>query len=74
LFAHLYQTGEVSGQLDETLGRLHHHYQEEGTRRLHLFAQWLPRIVYFIVLIAIAYQIVNFWTGYYGGIFEQFGQ
>lgn len=74
LFAHLYQTGEVSGQLDDTLGRLHEHYQDEGSRRLHLFAQWLPRIVYFIVLIVIAYQIVTFWTGYYGGMLQQFDQ
>jgi len=77
LFGNLYRTAEVSGQLDDTLGRLRAHYEEEGSRRLHLLAQWLPRLVYIAVLIAIAFQIVGFWTGYYRGVFDQvesFGQ
>lgn len=73
MFANLYHTGEVSGQLDDTLRRLHHHYQEEGSRRLHAFAQWTPRLVYFAILLAIGYQVISFWTGYYNNIFQQLG-
>jgi type IV pilus assembly protein PilC len=65
MFANLYASGEVSGKLDETLKRLYTHYQEEGTRKLHAFAQWLPRLIYFIVVLIIAYKIVTFYTGYF---------
>src|SRR5256885_3087592 len=34
LFANLYHTGEITGQLDETLDHLHRLYQEEATRKL----------------------------------------
>ena len=32
LFAHEYATGEISGQLDDTLHRLHQYYQDDGSR------------------------------------------
>jgi type II secretory pathway component PulF len=65
LFTHLYSTGEISGQLDDTLRRLYRHYQEEASRKLNAVAQWTPRLIYFGVIIMIAYQVVSFWTGYY---------
>jgi type II secretory pathway component PulF len=68
LFSNLYATGELSGQLDETLRRLHRHYQEEGSRKLHLVARWAPMLVYLIVVLVIAYQVVSFWAGYYQNI------
>lgn len=70
LFTSLYATGEISGQLDETLRRLYRHYQEEGSRKLHAVAQWTPRLVYFIVVLLVAYQIVSFWSGYFSQINE----
>ena|SRR5438477_9087045 len=71
LFANLYHTGEISGRLDDSLRRIHLHYQEEGSRKLHLFSQWLPRLIYFGIVLAVAYQVVSFWTGYYNNIFKQ---
>ena len=68
VFCNLYNTGEISGQLDESLLRLHQYYQDEGTRKLRGFAQWTPKIVYFIVMLAIAYTIISFWSNYFGGI------
>ncbi|MEK7684483.1 MAG: type II secretion system F family protein [Verrucomicrobiota bacterium] len=65
LFASLYRTGEISGKLDSTLRRLHALYQEDASRKLQAVAQWTPRLVYFIILLAIAYQIVGFYTGYF---------
>ncbi len=67
-FTNLYATGEVSGQLDDTLTRLHQYYQQEASRQLELVAQWAPRLVYFFVLLAIAYQILSFWTCYFSQI------
>ncbi|MGD1087917.1 MAG: type II secretion system F family protein [Verrucomicrobiota bacterium] len=65
MFANLYTSGEVSGKLDETLKRLYGHYQEEGTRKLHAFAQWTPRLVYGLVAAMIAYKVVSFYLGYF---------
>ena len=41
---------------------------------VRLLAQWVPRAIYFAVLIAIGIQIINFWSGYYSGIFNQLGE
>ena len=68
LFASQYATGEVSGQLDDTLRRLRGYYQEEGSRKLHAVARWLPRFVYLCVVLLIAYQIIRFYTGYFNQI------
>jgi type II secretory pathway component PulF len=66
MFANLYASGEVSGKLDESLRHLHQLYSEEGTRKLHAFAQWTPRLVYFLVALVIAYEIIQFWMNIYG--------
>jgi type II secretory pathway component PulF len=68
LFANLYRTGEVSGQLDDTLRRLYRHYQEEAVRQLHALAQWAPRLIYLLVILLIAYQVIAFWSGYFSQI------
>ena len=64
LFANQYSTGEVSGKLDSVLTRLHHYYQEEGTRKLHAVAQWTPRLIYLIVALIIARGVISIYTGY----------
>jgi type IV pilus assembly protein PilC len=66
LFANLYASGEVSGKLDETLRRLYAHYQEEGSHKLQMFAQWMPRLIYILVAILVAYEIIQAWNGLYG--------
>ncbi|MGA2030054.1 MAG: hypothetical protein ABSG87_08285, partial [Verrucomicrobiota bacterium] len=58
-------TGEISGKLDDSLRRLYSYYNEEGTRKLHAFAQWTPRLVYCIVAGIIAYKVITFYTGYF---------
>jgi len=65
MFANLYNSGELSGKLDESLRQLQAYYQEEGTRKLHAVAQWTPRIIYFVVMLMIAYRVIQFWTGYF---------
>ena len=68
MFANLYASGEVSGKLDETLKRLYTHYQEEGTHKLQSFAQWLPRLIYGLVAGMVAYNVIQFWVGYFNQI------
>ena len=59
LFASLYHTGETSGQLDQTLRRLHNMHQEEGSRKMHAFASWTPKLIYFAILILVGWKIVS---------------
>lgn len=66
LFENQYHSGEVSGKLDENLKRLRQYYQEEGTRKIHAVAQWVPRIIYLIIALFIGYKIVSFYAGYFG--------
>lgn len=66
MFASLYATGEISGQLDETLGRLHRHYQEEGSRKMRAIVEWTPKLIYYIVMLSIAWYIVSFYYHLYG--------
>jgi len=68
MFASQYHTGEVSGKLDETLRLLHRFYQEEGSRRLHMLAQWTPRGIYICIALMIGYRVVHFWMNYFNQI------
>jgi type II secretory pathway component PulF len=65
VFNNLYHTGEISGQLDETLKRMHTMYQEEGIRRMRLVARWGPQIAYFAVALYVGYRVIGFYTGYF---------
>ena len=68
LFVNQYATGEVSGQLDDVLRRLHQYFQEEGTRKLRAVAQWTPRVVYLVVVLAIAFFVLRFWIAEFRNI------
>jgi len=65
-FANLYASGEISGKLDESLRHLNRLFNEDGSRKMNAFATWMPRLIYLLVALAIAYEIIQFWTGIYG--------
>jgi type IV pilus assembly protein PilC len=65
-FANLYASGEVSGKLDDSLRQISRIYNEDGTRKLNAFATWMPRLVYILVALLIAYKVIQFWSGLYG--------
>jgi len=65
-FANLYASGEISGKLDESLRNLHRLYGDDGARKLQNFAQITTRSVYLLVVLVIAYQILQFYMGLYG--------
>jgi type II secretory pathway component PulF len=65
MFSNFYQSGEVSGQLDDSLRRLHVYYEEEAVRRMRFLAQWLPRMIYFGIAFYIAYRVVMFYSNYF---------
>ncbi|HEY4416885.1 MAG TPA: type II secretion system F family protein [Verrucomicrobiae bacterium] len=70
LFANLYQTGEISGKLDETLQRLSLYYEEEGFRALRLFTRLLNGTIYSLVVLLVAINIIGFYKNYYGAAID----
>ena len=64
-FTNLYATGEVSGKLDEALGSLRRFYSEEGTRKLQTLASLMPKAIYLVVMLAIAWFVIKFYLGYF---------
>ena len=68
MFTSLYRTGEVSGQLDDTLKRLHEYSRVEGHRQMQLFTRGLTIAIILLIMIAIGAQVVMFWVGYFNNI------
>lgn len=71
LFANLYHTGEVSGQLDQELRHLHDYYQDASRNRMQTFTRLLAGAITLGVMLSIAYWIITFWVGYYSNIFKE---
>jgi type II secretory pathway component PulF len=72
MFANLYSTGEHTGQLDDTLHRLHTYYQEEGFRWLKLFTRVFNGVLYGGIALLVAINVIRFWMNYFGGIMNGF--
>ena len=68
MFANLYNTGEQSGRLDDSLQRLQAYYQEEGFRKLRLFTYIMNGTIYGLIVLLIAYNVISFYMGYYSGL------
>lgn len=67
-FLELWNIGEESGDLDKTSAKLAQIYMDKAQFRFELIAQWLPKIVYFIIVLFMAYQIIKGFMTIYGGI------
>ena len=64
-FATLYQTGEMSGQLDDTLRRAYTYFHEEGSRKLKGFVFATAGALVGLVMLGVAWQIIRFYLGYF---------
>jgi type II secretory pathway component PulF len=72
MFVNLYHTGEISGKLDESLGRLHTYFREEGFLKLRMFTKILNGVVYGLVAILVGYNVIRFWVGYFNSAMAGF--
>jgi type II secretory pathway component PulF len=68
VFANLYHSGEISGELDQSLRRLRDYYQDEGSRKMRFVSQWVPKMIYLAIMLFAAYKIVTFYMGYFSEI------
>jgi len=62
-FAQMYDAGEISGKLDESLRRARDYFQEEGSRKLKQFIFTCTAVLILAVLVVVAWQIVSFYLG-----------
>ncbi|TVR48321.1 MAG: hypothetical protein EA425_14630 [Puniceicoccaceae bacterium] len=68
LFVRSYIQAEESGKLEESLGWLADHYEEEAGRKLLLAATLYPTILYMMIVLWIAIRIVLAFAAYFQGI------
>lgn len=70
LFHNLYQTGEVSGKLDDALARLREYYEDEGFRTLQFFTRVTNSVIYGSMAMLVAWNVIHFWMNYYGQMMQ----
>lgn len=61
-------TAEVSGTLDTDLDRWARAYHESAVQALDAASGWFPKLVYVIVMLFVAWQILSIGLGYLGAI------
>jgi type IV pilus assembly protein PilC len=66
-FIEIWRVGEETGDIDKSAMKLADNYAERAENRLAALATWLPRIIYFILMLYMAHTIVMFWSSYLSG-------
>jgi type II secretory pathway component PulF len=61
-------TGETTGNLDHMLGRMAEFYEGESTTKTTQLGYLSGVIIGLLVAIYIGYIVINFYTGYFGGM------
>lgn len=64
------ETGERTGNVDEMLGRMSAYYEDEGKTRSEQMGHVLGVVVYLAVAAYVLYMLIQFYTGYYGGVLK----
>jgi type IV pilus assembly protein PilC len=67
-FLELWNVGEESGDLDKTTAKLGQIYMDKAQYRFEIIAQWVPKFVYFAIVLFMAYQIIKGFMTIYGGM------
>jgi type II secretory pathway component PulF len=72
-FARSYATAEESGGLDKDLARWSALYQDEAARGVKTASALLSKLLYFAVLLFIAWTVIHAYSGYLGEIEKTLG-
>ena len=72
MFTQSFQSGEISGRLDETLTYLHTYYQDEGYRKLRAFCRLVSILLYLIIVFMVAKFVIGFYVGYFNQALNAF--
>lgn len=69
-FARSYATAEEAGGLDDDLARWSLVYQDDASRAAKALSVAVPKLFYALIVAFIVWQVISFWSGYYGMIEE----
>jgi type IV pilus assembly protein PilC len=72
-FLEMWAIGEETGDLDKASEKLAQIYMEKAQLRLELIAVWMPRLIYFAVMIMMAILIIRAFVQIYSTILSQLG-
>ena len=67
-FVQQIHSAEISGKMDEVLLRMHKFYEEKASRQSTTAVVLFGGLIFGIVLVTVAYQIIMFYVGYFGQI------
>jgi type IV pilus assembly protein PilC len=65
-FARSYATAEEAGSLDKELARWSKLFEQEADGAMRALATGAPKVMYFAIIVFVAWKIVSFYSGYYG--------
>ncbi|MEZ5274804.1 MAG: type II secretion system F family protein [Opitutaceae bacterium] len=69
-FVEVYRTGEETGKLEESLRYLQDEYEHKAAGSLASAAFWYPKLLFLIVALFMAWQVLQFYAGYFQSIEE----
>ena len=69
-FSRSYMTGEEAGTLDKDLARWSKVFQDNAESAARQLSVMVPKVLYFVILMFVAWKIVGFFNGYYSGLEE----
>ncbi len=67
-YRELWKVGEETGQIEECVNKIAEISSDRAELLLQEFARWLPRIIYFAVMMFIVMSILNLASGYVGSL------
>ncbi len=67
-FARSYLTGEEAGMLDTDMESWSRLFQERAESSMKTAAVMIPKVMYFFIMLFVAWKIIGFFTGYYSGL------
>ena len=62
--------GEETGGLDKELKRLADELRNEALGTLETLSEWVPKLIYFAIVLYFAYRIISFYLGYFKMVSE----
>ena len=66
-FVEIWMVGEETGMLSESARRLGEIYAESAENTLVQAGTWIPRLVYFVIMIYLAYNVISIYSKMMGG-------